>query len=294
MTDLALLLEAGDAAWRRGDGFVAHEWWEAAWLRTPEGPLREGLRAMTQWAAAAHVESLGRYAAAEAIRSRAQARWDRTATRLALAPYVLDLPSAQQTELVLRDQRTPLPVTAILLAAGHGRRAGGPKALVPVDGQPLWRRQVQRLHAIGIQQVVAVLHPSVPLAAEPPLILLHGDADATPLDSLQRGLALSHGPMLVLPVDCPAPSRAVVVQLLATALRTPDARAVRPVVQTEAGPRGGHPLWMSAVTCQQIARLDPAQHRLDTFLHTLGSAYRDVPVADARVLGNFNVDGVSA
>ncbi len=248
---------------------------------------------LTQWAAAAHVTTLGRHAGAEAIRSRARLRFLRTVNRLALAPFVLDLPSDERDELRLRDQNGVLPVTGVLLAAGHGRRAGGPKALISVDGLPLWQRQVQRLQAIGVAQVVVVLHPQALLPPSPTFVPQFGDPDATPLHSLQRALTATTGPVVVLPVDCPAPSRGVVVRLLAAAAIDPRALAVRPIVQGPTGPRGGHPLWLAAATCQALTAVDAQQHRLDTFLHTMGDRYVDVCVADPAVLGNFNLDGVS-
>ncbi len=295
MTDLAVLIVAGGVAWEESAFHEAHAWWEVAWLRTPPGPLREGLRALTQWAAAAHVESLGRFAAAERIRDRASQRFRRTTNRLALAPFALDLPSdaADQQALRLRPSQAALPLTAVLLAAGHGRRAGGPKALIAVDGQPLWQQQAQRLLAAGAARVVAVLHPDSALVTLPRLDALHGDPDATPLHSLQRALAVTTGPVLLLPVDCPAPERGLVLRLVAAAIRAGDAQAVRPVVATAAGVRGGHPLWLAAATVQALRQLDPATARLDTFLHGLGAGYVSLPVADARVLGNFNLDGVA-
>jgi CTP:molybdopterin cytidylyltransferase MocA len=293
VTDLDLLVEAGGAAWTEGDGFQAHEWWEAAWLRQADGPLKEGLRGLTQWAAAAHLEILGRYAAAQTIRDRARARLCRTANRLALAPFALDVPSDKNETLLLRDRDAPFAVTTVLLAAGHGRRAGGPKALLQVAGQPLWLRQVERLRSVGLHDVVAVLHPDAqPIAGSEARIVI-GDPDGTPLHSLQAALAQTHGAVLLLPVDCPVPARGVVARLLATGLRDRQALAARPVVQTPEGPRGGHPVWLAAATCQRLAVANAQTERLDAFLHSLGRAYVDVPVTDAGVLGNFNLNGVS-
>ena len=293
MSELDLLLAAGWAAWAEDDFFQAHEWWEAAWRRQPEGPLREGLRALTQWVVAHHVASLGRHAAAERIHGRARLRFCRTENRLALAPYALDVPSDHRDTLMPREQDAPFAVTAVLLAAGHGRRAGGPKALLQVMGRPLWVRQVERLRAIGLLDVVAVLHPDAQPTDAPHARCVVGDPDATPLHSLQRALAIAHGPVLLLPVDCPAPTRGVVARLLATGVRDPSAQAARPLVPTSDGPRGGHPVWLAATTCAMLAALDADDQRLDAVLHGLARGYVDVPVADTAVLGNFNRDGVS-
>jgi molybdopterin-guanine dinucleotide biosynthesis protein A len=47
-------------------------------------------------------------------------------------------------------------MTAVLLAGGSGRRAGGPKAHIPVDGTPLWRLVAERLQEAVTRVVVAV------------------------------------------------------------------------------------------------------------------------------------------
>src|SRR5262249_20874052 len=43
---------------------------------------------------------------------------------------------------------TPLPLTAVLLAGGRSERMGRDKALVEIEGQPLWRRQIALLEAL--------------------------------------------------------------------------------------------------------------------------------------------------
>jgi CTP:molybdopterin cytidylyltransferase MocA len=152
---------------------------------------------------------------------------------------------------------------------------------------------VQQLQANGLARVVALLHPTATLVQTPQLFALHGDPDATPLHSLQRALAVADGPVLVLPIDCRAPSRATTTCLLAAAAAEPVPAAVRPIVATAEGNRGGHPLWLSAATCAAIRTLDATEQRLDTYLRALGPAYAGVVVRDPSVLDNFNRDGVS-
>ena len=38
----------------------------------------------------------------------------------------------------------------LVLAAGRGRRMGGPKALMMVEGEPWWMRQRRRIAEVGI------------------------------------------------------------------------------------------------------------------------------------------------
>ncbi len=47
-------------------------------------------------------------------------------------------------------------VTGVLLAAGAGRRMGGPKALLDLGGQPAWMRAAAVLRDGGCQRVVVV------------------------------------------------------------------------------------------------------------------------------------------
>jgi CTP:molybdopterin cytidylyltransferase MocA len=54
-------------------------------------------------------------------------------------------------------QWTPMRVVAIVLAAGEGRRMGGPKALLPFDGGTFLSRACGLLARPGIAGVVAVL-----------------------------------------------------------------------------------------------------------------------------------------
>ena len=53
-----------------------------------------------------------------------------------------------------------MSVAGLLLAAGAGRRMGGPKALVEVDGQPLVRRGIDLLADGGCEPVVVVVGAS--------------------------------------------------------------------------------------------------------------------------------------
>lgn len=48
------------------------------------------------------------------------------------------------------------PSAAIVLAAGKGRRMGGPKALLMVDGKPLIDAHVQRLSEVGCRPIIVV------------------------------------------------------------------------------------------------------------------------------------------
>lgn len=95
---------------------------------------------------------------------------------------------------------------AILLAAGEGRRMGGPKALLVVDGTPLVLAHVERLREIGCRPIVVVVrsamveHVRAVLGAKSWLQIVGSDTSsmvASLVAGLQRGV--------------PSPGQAVVV-----------------------------------------------------------------------------------
>lgn len=189
----------------------------------------------------------------------------------------------------------PIPATGVLLAAGWGRRAGGPKALIELDGRRLWQVRRDALLDAGLARVVAVVHPwaRTDVDADPDTLI--GDPDATPLHSLLVALAhVETGPVVVQHVDGGGPSPETLGRLYAQSLAVPTALALRPVVVVDGVVRGGHPVWLSAAACTLLRGLDPAHHRLDVVLRGWGQAYLDVPVEDLNVLANFNRDGVAS
>lgn len=313
-----LLVEAGQNAFVRGQFFAAHEHWEVAWLGTPPGGLREGLRGLVQWTAAAHHHQQGVVTADRPgnllARARARLQPNSKALKTCGLRRLVVPADAAGLAVCVRDPaaflhfanlRQPLPVAALLLAGGQGRRAGGPKALKVREGQPLWRWQVEQLQALGCQPVIAVLHPDAWLAAQPPettpdVIPLGSDPGATPLASVQRGLPElpEDRPFLLLPVDCPCPPRAVALALVAAALearlRGRPWRVVRPVIMQDGQRRGGHPILLAGQLRLDLQGAVAATHRLDHLLAALPDAARiDVAVDDPAVLANFNADGVS-
>lgn len=187
------------------------------------------------------------------------------------------------------------PVVGVLLAAGHGRRAGGPKALKVLDGRPLWRVQASAMVA-EFGCVVAVLHPDAWPDADASLlgcIPVVGNPDATQLASLQRGLAeLSRGAALVLPIDCPWPGSEVLAAIETAADRS-GALAVVPTVDLDGQPRRGHPVWLSAAAVAQVLALDPTTDRLDHWLTGHSEQTLLVDVANPAILANYNADAIA-
>ncbi|WP_206787188.1 NTP transferase domain-containing protein [Amycolatopsis sp. MtRt-6] len=79
------------------------------------------------------------------------------------------------------------PVAGLLLAAGAGRRYGGPKALVPLDGDPLVLRALRSLTAAGCHPVRVV----VGAAAEQVRALLPDPAQAVTAEDWATGMGAS-------------------------------------------------------------------------------------------------------
>ncbi|MEV7096546.1 nucleotidyltransferase family protein [Amycolatopsis sp. NPDC051045] len=79
------------------------------------------------------------------------------------------------------------PVAGLLLAAGAGRRFGGPKALVLIDGEPLVLRALRTLTAAGCAPVRVV----VGAAADEVRALLPDPAQAVPAEDWATGMGAS-------------------------------------------------------------------------------------------------------
>ncbi|MEU4519761.1 nucleotidyltransferase family protein [Amycolatopsis sp. NPDC024027] len=82
---------------------------------------------------------------------------------------------------------SPAPVAGLLLAAGAGRRFGGPKALVRLDGEPLVLRALRTLTAAGCEPVRVVVGAS----AEQVRALLPDPAQAVTAEDWATGMGAS-------------------------------------------------------------------------------------------------------
>ena len=179
----------------------------------------------------------------------------------------------------------PAEIPVVVLAAGRSSRLGEPKGLVMVEGRTWIDRQ---LEALGRRRAVLVLGhdrdrylPVVLALGRPVDLVTNPDPDRGPFSSLQEGLAAVDpgSPAFVLPVDVPAPGKAVWTALEAS---LGPAEAAVPVHDG----KGGHPVPLGAAL---VARLltRPASSRLDEELRALPLVAR-VPVDDPRVGLNLN------
>ena len=170
----------------------------------------------------------------------------------------------------------------LLLAAGRGRRSGGPKAWRPYEGTTLLEAQL-----IFFQGLVGNKNISIAIQKEwhercsvlaPDATWVSADPDAYPLGSLQALISASPAARsYVLHVDMPVFLRSVYEDLWKT-----SGDAVAPTF----GGRRGHPVLLTPNALAEISRLDPAQDRLDVWLR--GHHVAEVPVSTGVIHLNLN------
>jgi len=177
-----------------------------------------------------------------------------------------------------------------LLAAGRGRRAGGPKAWRDCGGRPLLQRQLEFLGGVFPAGRVAV---SVQAGWEAACRTLPGAALWVPADpgapalasllALARALPLDRWTFL-LHVDMRVwdPEAWESLARLIPRARQEGWDALVPVHEG----RRGHPVLLGPDLRSGLLALDPAQDRLDSWLR--GRCVREVPVSCASIRDNWN------
>jgi CTP:molybdopterin cytidylyltransferase MocA len=152
-------------------------------------------------------------------------------------------------------------VAGLLLAAGAGRRMGGPKALVELDGEPLVARGLRALRDAGLDPRVVVLgadadraRPAA-VAADPAVTVVVADDWADGMGaSLRAGLAAldvaDPDAVLVLLVDTPGIGPEALARVAAAATRDG-------LVRGSYDGRPGHPVVLGA---EHLAGVAAAAH----------------------------------
>lgn len=109
-------------------------------------------------------------------------------------------------------------IPALILAAGSGRRMGGPKARLVLDGETLLQRTVRIARAAGCTPVVAVVGDWDPGAMDSSVhVVRNPDAAEGMASSLRHGIAALPGSadaVLVLAIDQPAVEAPLLLRLL--------------------------------------------------------------------------------
>jgi molybdenum cofactor guanylyltransferase len=111
------------------------------------------------------------------------------------------------------------PFSAVLLAAGKSSRMGRDKALLEVDGRPLWERQRDLLVGLGAAEIFLSARPDQPWARSAPgftAVLHDAFPGGGPLTGITAALERSSTPhLVVLAIDLPRMSEAWFERLLA-------------------------------------------------------------------------------
>jgi CTP:molybdopterin cytidylyltransferase MocA len=170
----------------------------------------------------------------------------------------------------------------LVLAAGRGRRSGGPKAWRPYEGTTLLEAQLSFFRGFFGDKNISIaiqkewLERCSVLSAQARWVPV--DPDAHPIDSLQKLIAASPAERsFVLHVDMPVFLRSVYEDLWKS-----PADAVAPTF----GGHRGHPVLLSPKALAEISRLDPAKDRLDHWLR--GHHVAEVPVSTGVIHLNLN------
>jgi len=154
---------------------------------------------------------------------------------------------------------------AILLAAGEGRRMGGPKALLVVDGTPLVLAHVERLREIGCRPIVVVVrsamveHVHAVLGDKSWVQIVASDTSsmvASLVVGLQRGVPSAGQAVVVSTVDS-LPVRRSTLSALLSALSENGVEVATPCHQG----RGGHPVVVRGSLLQALLRGYPGTLR---------------------------------
>ncbi len=91
---------------------------------------------------------------------------------------------------------------AVILAAGHSIRMGSDKALLELEGRPLWRRQCDLLVAAGAREIFFSVRPDQLWAPMAFAHLRDPEPELGPLGGIEAGLArCQFAHLIVLAVD---------------------------------------------------------------------------------------------
>jgi molybdenum cofactor cytidylyltransferase len=178
----------------------------------------------------------------------------------------------------------PMPMPAVVLAAGRSTRMGRPKALLPAtrDGETFIEHLVATLVAGGIDDVVVVageeaaaIRARLGFRAR---VVVNRDVDRGQLSSVLVGLDVIDRPgvmaMMVAPVDQPLVSETT-VRVLADTWRRTRAPIVRPVRDG----RHGHPVIFDRAVFDELRRAD-IREGARAVVHAHAESVADIAVDD--------------
>ena len=176
----------------------------------------------------------------------------------------------------------------MVLAAGLGRRMGGPKALLEWRGETLHHRALRCFRDAAIGTVVVVVNPEVDRALPPPhpderrVVNVDPDQAAGMFASVRLGVAealrLGSSGALLLPVDHPLVTPA---DLCVLSRRLKEGAAI--VVATHKGQRG-HPIGLSRAVMEEVIGVGDAP-TLRAIVRRDAARVVEAPVSEGAVQG---------
>ncbi len=162
-----------------------------------------------------------------------------------------------------------MTVSGIVLAAGAGRRLGGPKAELVVAGERLLDRAVRVLHESGCAEVVAVVRAGT--RVDRAVVVINPDPDRGMGSSLRLALAAASGDRAaIVLVDTPGITAHAVRRTLQVAA---------PVAVATYGGRQGHPVVIDRPLWTNVAALAEGEAGARAFLREHPELVTEVPCA---------------
>lgn len=127
-----------------------------------------------------------------------------------------------------------MTLSAVLLAGGESRRMGRDKATIEFRGQPLWKRQLELLHALSPEKVFVSARTAPAWLPNDTELLLDEPPSRGPISGLAKALAATETTHLIaLAVDTPFMIRGELGRLLE---RASEGCGVVPIIGDRAEP----------------------------------------------------------
>ena len=179
---------------------------------------------------------------------------------------------------------------AVLLAAGEGKRIGGPKALLDLEGEPMLSLVARRCRGAGFTPLIAAVHPSLLERVRREIsgldtVVENPDPSTGPLASLHiamRSLPANAQGILMVKVDF-ALVQPDTYAALAEAVRRDPGRLWRPVH----GGRHGHPVWFPQDLLSALERA-PLDRGARAVVYANQGRWGDVEVDDPWILRDID------
>lgn len=188
-------------------------------------------------------------------------------------------------------------IDTVILAAGSGRRWGGPKALAVHENRTFLDRVLETTRVVS-DRIVVVLPPELDVSAVPGINDIMSVRNPSPEDGMMSSVQLGLGALdpvrdtLIFPVDHPLVRPETLLALAAGRSAGPDSlpesgSSTPWVVIPALGSKTGHPILISAAVAAALVQ-EPTHSTLRAALGRVASRGRHLSVEDPGVLRNIN------